>query len=67
MRKMTLSQIRTVGLAALTQSLGPVGMARFLQQYETGTGDYTKERTRKIAMKSIDEILLERQRRQNPD
>ena len=63
MEKMTLNQIRTVGLAALTQSLGPVGMVRFLQQYENGTGDYTKERSQQIKKKSIDEILMERQKR----
>lgn len=38
------SSIRKLGLKALAKSLGPVGMARFLQQFETGSGDYTKER-----------------------
>jgi len=41
---MTLDQIRRKGLRALHRDLGPVGMVRFLQQFETGTGDYTKER-----------------------
>lgn len=41
---MTLEQIRLAGLAALECELGPVGMIRFLQQYETGQGDYTQER-----------------------
>jgi hypothetical protein len=36
--------LRKLGLEALCKSLGPLGMVRFLQQYETGTGDYTKER-----------------------
>ena len=38
---MTLMQIRSAGLQALARELGPVGMVRFLQQYETGKGDYT--------------------------
>ena len=63
MEKMTLNQIRTVGLAALTQSLGQVGMVRFLQQYANGTGDYTKKRNQQIKNKTIDEILIEKQKR----
>lgn len=38
------SVIRKLGIEALSEALGPVGMARFLQQYETGVGDYTKDR-----------------------
>ena len=43
-RKMTLEQIRLAGLKALARELGPVGMVRFLQQYETGNGNYSMER-----------------------
>lgn len=32
------------GIQALKEALGPVGMARFMQQYDPGYGDYTKER-----------------------
>jgi len=35
---------RVVGLEALTRELGPAGMVRFLQQFETGQGDYSIER-----------------------
>lgn len=41
---MPLEEIRRLGLEALMRQLGPVGMARFLQQFETGQGDYTAER-----------------------
>ena len=41
---MTLEQIRTEGLKALKERLGPVGMVRFMQQFETGRGDYAKQR-----------------------
>lgn len=40
----TLEQIRRDGLIALAQALGPVGFVRFLQQYETGSGDYAADR-----------------------
>ena len=35
---------RLYKLKTLSQELGPIGMIRFLQQLETGAGDYTKER-----------------------
>lgn len=41
---MTLDEIRRQGVEALARDLGPVGMVRFLQQYETGTGDYSTQR-----------------------
>jgi hypothetical protein len=37
-------QIRTRGLQALLRELGPVDTARFLQQFESGKGDYTQGR-----------------------
>ncbi len=37
-------QIRTLGLEALKDALGVVGAIRFMQQYDTGYGDYTKEK-----------------------
>ncbi len=37
-------KIRKTGLDVLRKSLGPVGMARFLQQFETGSGNYTKDK-----------------------
>ena len=36
--------IRIAGLKALEKELGAIGMVRFLQQFELGEGDYTKER-----------------------
>jgi len=41
---MTPQQIRVAGLAALTRELGLVGMIRFMQQFETGQGDYSSDR-----------------------
>jgi len=50
-----LLEIRKTGLQALKEALGPVGMVRFIQQYENGYGDYTKEKYQQSDM-SVDEI-----------
>lgn len=42
--QMSLEEIRQRGVDALARELGPVGMIRFLQQFETGKGDYSTER-----------------------
>jgi len=42
--EMSLEEIRQHGIDALARELGPVGMIRFLQQFETGKGDYTLQR-----------------------
>jgi hypothetical protein len=52
-RTMTLEQIRESGLKVLVRELGPVGMVRFIQQFEKGTGDYTKERHRWLGSASV--------------
>ena len=54
-----LIEIRKVGLQALKDALGPVGMVRFIQQYETGYGDYTKEKYQHhdLAIEEIDIML----------
>ncbi|MEW6697491.1 MAG: hypothetical protein ACOY35_08280 [Bacillota bacterium] len=57
MLTMSPSQIRKAGLAALAKSLGPAGMARFIQQYDIGTGDYTKNRNNWLDNMTLDEIL----------
>lgn len=41
---MRFAEIRKQGYKALSDSLGVVGMLRFLQQLEVGYGDYTNER-----------------------
>jgi hypothetical protein len=62
--KMKLQQtnpviVRKLGLEALCKSLGPLGMVRFLQQYEAGTGDYTKERDLWLKDVDIESIAIE--------
>jgi hypothetical protein len=60
------SAIRKLGIEALAKVLGPVGMARFLQQYEGGMGDYTREREdwlRDLNVRDIVKEIKERRKR----
>jgi len=41
---MSPEQIRAAGMRALLRDLGPAGLIRFLQQFEAGAGDYSKDR-----------------------
>ena len=43
-RRMTPAEIQQAGLAALARELGLDGMIRFLQQFESGSGDYSTGR-----------------------
>jgi hypothetical protein len=54
-----LVEIRRIGLQALNDALGPVGMVRFMQQYENGSGDYTKEKYQRpdLTIEEIDALL----------
>ena len=51
--------IRKAGLEAVAKKLGPLGMVRFLQQFETGWGDYTKERDQWLKDMDIHNITSE--------
>ncbi len=51
--------IRKLGLEALAKTLGPVGMARFLQQFESGKGNYTKERMRWLKERDVKTVVKE--------
>lgn len=53
---LTLHEIRTIGFEALLRELGPTGTIRFIQQYETGSGDYTRDRRKVLLKKSVKEI-----------
>ena len=44
-------------MKALQEALGPVGMVKFMQQYDMGYGDYTKEKQEQPDM-SLEEIDL---------
>lgn len=47
------AELRAAGYKALTDALGPLGMARFLRQFERGNGDYTRERHQWLRDRSV--------------
>lgn len=51
------SEIRRVGTEALIKALGPIGMAKYLEEYDNGgSGDYTREKYEQPDL-SVDDIL----------
>jgi hypothetical protein len=60
---MSLEQIRIAGMEALARELGIVGMVRFLQQFETGHGDYSKDRHEWLDDQDLDTIVKRIQER----
>jgi hypothetical protein len=54
----SINEIRKLGIDALAEALGPVDMTRFLQSFDLGSGDYTKERAIWLDQ-SLEEIVGE--------
>ena len=50
------AELRAAGYKALAAALGPLGMARFLRQFEQGHGDYTRERREHLHEKSVSAV-----------
>jgi len=53
---MTPSEIRVRGFEILLRELGAAGAVRFMQQYESGRGDYTRDRRNWLTEKSVREL-----------
>ena len=51
--------LRKAGLTALAKELGPLGMALFLRQYDSGYGDYTAERDELLKDIKLEDIERE--------
>lgn len=51
--------LRKAGLEALTRELGPLGMALFMRQYDSGYGDYTAERDELLKDISLEDVERE--------
>ena len=51
--------LRKKGLEAVAKALGPLGLVRFLQQFETGAGDYTNERANWLKGHAIEDVVSE--------
>ncbi len=58
----SINEIRKLGIDALAEALGPVDMARFLQSFDLGRGDYTKEREKWLDQ-GLEEIVEEIKKR----
>ena len=58
MKAKTITEIRREGLEVLAKNMGPIGMVRFVQSFDLGRGDYTKERSQWLS-ESLDEIFKE--------
>ncbi len=54
-----IEQIREEGIEVLVKKLGPDGMIRFIQQFDSGRGDYTKDRHGILERYTIDDIVSE--------
>ena len=55
-RAISPNELRRVGIDALVKSLGQLGMVRFIQQFDTGRGNYAKERAELLDSLSLDTI-----------
>ncbi|MBM4166885.1 MAG: hypothetical protein FJ218_08240 [Ignavibacteria bacterium] len=55
--------LRKAGIDALSKALGPLGMTRFLQQFEIGSGNYTEERSELLKELSMETVLQEIKKR----
>ena len=53
---MTDEQILELGFKALVDKLGPVGMVRFIHQFQADTGDYTEERQQWVGMSDVETL-----------
>ncbi len=55
--QMTAVEIQRAGLDMLARELGPYGFVRFLQQFESGSGDYTNGRHRWLDGMTADSVF----------
>ena len=55
----TPAEIRERGIEALVKALGTVGLVRFLQQFEMGSGDYTRDRGEWLKGLTVSHVLKE--------
>ncbi len=55
-KRRDLSTIRKKGIEALTEKLGPVGIVEFIRLFDSGYGDYTKERHEWLDAENVADI-----------
>ena len=66
LEKMSDGDFERHALAIPQRELGLDGLARFLRLYRSGAGDYTRDRHRWLEGTTIQEIMAEVERRDNP-
>lgn len=59
-----LAEVSDRAFGVLTRELGVVDTMRFVQQFSTGSGDYTKERHALFAGKTLEDIVAEIEKKQ---
>jgi len=65
-KPLTLPDVRREGFRALLERLGPADTIRFLQQYDPGHGDYTKERDALLKDLTLDGLIQDLERLRKP-
>ena len=63
---MTPVQLHQKGFEALIAALGYVDAVRFIKQFDSGQGDYTRERHQWLDALSLDNLWAELQGQQTP-
>ena len=53
---MTDEQILELGFEALVDKLGPVGMIRFIHQFEAGRGNFTEDRQQWLGVSDVETL-----------
>ncbi|QDV92204.1 hypothetical protein RAS2_33180 [Phycisphaerae bacterium RAS2] len=56
-RTLTIPELKKAGLEALRERLGPAGMIRFLQEFSSGSGDYTRDRAAWLDELTLDQLV----------
>ena len=54
---MTDEQILELGFKALVDKLGPVGMTRFIHQFEAGTDNFTEDRRQWLGVSDVETLV----------
>ena len=54
-----LAEITAQAIRVLCREIGVVNTARFLNQFSTGLGNYTKERSKIIGEPTVDDLIAE--------
>jgi len=62
-----LDTINEEALQLLMKELGVANTARFIQQFTTGTGNYTEERKERLKNWTLDDVLEETKRRRGSE